>query len=418
MSIRLSELTRTILHTLLDRYEQPERQTVVRVRLSEQAHIDYFSLTDAAPRQATNAALQQLADRGMLRLRWQKWEQGNWLAAVDLLPEQADALYTLLQRTPRLRQEAALRDLLHAQVPQAEWHAAFLNWAAQQLAVHRSVAPLAIDDTQWNADFLKALAAIAQLQSPTSERALSVRLFADSKRLADLRGAMVSVLRRWSPQATQFGEDDRALLQAHMLQRIPEYVPVAGPLVLRVGAVAEKATLLDLHGLAQGVALPTSILQAGQVHTCTAETVITVENATSFHELLPQRSPDMLVMYIGGFASPAVLALLHAIRAAKSEVVLYHWGDIDPDGLRILAHLRGSLGDVRPLAMDGATLEQHHQHTQPLTRRDRTVLCSLQQYEWLADCQPLIEQLLATNSKLEQEAVGLPDMPHLSFTTK
>jgi hypothetical protein len=408
MSDRLPHLARAILHTLLDRHEQPERQTVVRVRLSEHTHPDYFSPTDATPRQATNTALQHLASQGMLHLHWQKWEQGNWLEAVDLLPDHADALYTLLQRTPRPHQEHALHTLLQSQSPQADWHATFLAWAAQQLDQHRSVAPLTLDDAQWNVDMLTALAAIAQLQAPTSERTLSVRLFASSKRLADLRNPIVAVLRRFAPQAAQFGDDDRALLQAHMLQRIPEYVPVAGPLVVQYAEAGQPAVLIDLRGVAQGVALPTSVMQVCQVHTCTARAIVTVENATSFHELLAPCPPALLALYIGGFASPATLALLRTVCTAQPGIVLYHWGDLDPGGLRILAHLRSNLGDVRPLAMDRATFEQHRQHAQPLSKRDTAVLKNLRQHPLLVDCQPLIGHLLATGSKLEQEAIAPP----------
>lgn len=408
MSTHLPELAHALLHTLLDRHEQPERQTVVRVRLHEQTHPAYFSSTDATPRQDTNTALQQLASQGVLRLHWQKWEQGNWLAAVDLLPEQAAVLYSLLQRTPRTHQEATLHALLAAQLPQTDWYAAFLDWAGQQLMQHRPVAPLVLDEPHWNADLLTALAAIARLRSPTSERTLSVRLFADSKRLADLRGAVVKVLRRFSPQAAQFGDDDRALLQAHMLQRIPEYIPIAGPLVLQCIGGAGDTTRLDLRGFAQGLAVPTSILQTSQVHSCTARAVVTVENATSFHELLAVHPSAVLAIYIGGFASPATLTLLQAIRIVRPALGFYHWGDNDPDGLRILAHLRGSLGDVRPLAMDCATCEQHRQHAQPLSMRDRVALNHLHQQPLLADCRPLIAYLLSTNSKLEQEAIAPP----------
>lgn len=404
--VHLPALARDLLHTLLDRYEQPARQTVVRVRLNEQSHPAYFSATDAAPRQAVNASLQQLARQGVLRLHWQKWEQGNWLTAIDLQPDQADVLYRLLQRIPRPRQEAALHALLAAQSPRSDWHAAFLAWAGQQLDQQRSVAPLSLDDPGWNADLLRALAAVAQLQAPTSERTLSVQLFANSKRLADMRGSLVSVLRRFSPQAALLGDDDRALLAAHLLQRIPEYVPVAGPLVVRCATATGDTTLLDLRGLPQGLALPTSLLQTCQVATCTAQAIITVENATSFHALLALRPPDMLVLASGGFASPATLALLHAIRTFQPASLFYHWGDIDPDGLRILAHLRGSLGVVGPLAMDSDTFERHRQHTQPLSRRDRSVLHQLRQHSHLADCHPVMDHLLAANGKLEQEAVA------------
>lgn len=408
MSTDMPDLARAILHTLLDRHEQPDRHTVVRARLNEQHHADYFSQTDGGPRQATNAVLQQLAAQGLVQLHWRKWEQSNWLTAVDLLPSGADALYALLRRSPRTRQEAALRALLHAHAPHTGWQAALLAWAEQQLAQHRSVAPLLLDKPQWNADLLRALDAIAQLRSLTSERALSVRLFANSKRIAELRSAIVAVLRRHAPDAAQFGDDDRALLQAHLLQRIPEYVPLAGPLVLQWAAAEAAPTLIDMRGLPQGLALPTAVLQTCKVQHCAARVVVTVENATSFHELLALRPPEMLVLSTGGFTSPAALALLHTLRTAQPACALYHWGDLDPGGLRILAHLRSSLGDVRPLAMDAATFAQYRQHAQRLTTRDRAALKHLLRHPLLADCVPLIEHLLAADSKLEQEAVVPP----------
>jgi hypothetical protein len=350
-----------------------------------------------------------LANEGIVELRWKKWEEGNWLSAVDLLPEQADTLYRLLRRTPRSCQQADLLALLAAQSPSPGWYADFVTWAAAQITQHRAAAPLALDAPQTNADLLTALATIAQLDTPTSERTLSTQLFGKSKRLAELRQMIIKVLRQFTPDATQFGEDDRALLQAYRVERIPEYVPVAGPLVLVYTPQLEgEQVVLDMRGMEQGLALPSNVLYTGQVAICKARVVITVENATSFHELLVSRPSDALVISIGGFASPATLALLHTLKRTHPHLVLYHWGDSDPGGLRILAHLRGSLGEVRPLAMDVATLQQHIQHTQPLTKRDRATLRGLRQHALLADCYPLIDALLAAESKLEQEAVS-PD---------
>src|SRR4051812_45556940 len=125
----MNDTTRAILHTLLDRYEQPRRQNVVRVRLSQHEHAAYFSTEDSAPRRATNQALSRLADSGALCLRWRKWEDGNWLDAVDLVAAQADVLYALLGRSPRHEQDRALRELLDAQTPRPGWHADFCTWA-------------------------------------------------------------------------------------------------------------------------------------------------------------------------------------------------------------------------------------------------------------------------------------------------
>lgn len=392
-----------ILQTLLDRLEQPGRQRVVRVRLTENQHADYFSDRTVAPRHETNAALQELAGQGVLRLHWRKWEKGNWLEAVDLVPERAEAVYALLKRTPRGTREGALRDLLAAQTPQAGWHAAFLKWATARLADHRSVAPLDLDDPQGNADLLRALDALARLANPTLERSLSVRLFGDSKRLEVLRRGVVAVLRRHDPEAAAYGDDDWALLRAHHLERVPEYVPLAGALVLRVNGAD-----LDLAPFAPSVALSAATLRMAMVVACLASRIVTVENATSFSELVAVRPASVLALYTGGFASPAVIAFLQAIRAARPDVAFFHWGDLDPGGLRILAHLRASLDTVTRLAMDVDTLKAHRAQSQALTATDRKALVTLRSLPVLADCVPLIDHLLATGQKLEQEAVDAP----------
>jgi hypothetical protein len=401
----LPQLAEHILHTLLDRCEQPERQTVVRVRLSEQTYPAYYDRSDAGPRRATNQILQELATRGILELHWQKWEAGNWLAAVDLLPEQAEHLYELLQRKPHMQQVAELQARLEAQDPAADWFVAFCEWARQQLRQHRSPAPLMLNDPQWNHDLLRALDHLARLEQPVSERVLSVRLFNNSKRLAVIRDAIVAVLRRFDPQAHEFGDDARAILQAHMLQRIPEYVPIAGPLVLQRHG---EGPPLDLRGFAEGLALPSSVLLHCGIQSCEAQILVTIENATSFHELLAIHQPGVLAIYSGGFAGPALIALLQRVRAAAPQVPCYHWGDLDPAGLRILAHLRQHLGEVRPLAMDAATLEQHRVQARPLSARERSSLQQLGRQPLLSDCRPLIEAMLASGCKLEQEAVAVP----------
>lgn len=145
-------LVGAILNTLLDRWEQPQRQTVVRVRLTQREYPQYFSPSDAALRRAANAVLAQLAHAGALALRWRRWEEGNWLDAVDLVPQQADLIYALLRRTPRTEQTTSLAELLQWETAHAPWHADFLQWAQNHLhpegTRHRSVAPFKLADAR------------------------------------------------------------------------------------------------------------------------------------------------------------------------------------------------------------------------------------------------------------------------------
>lgn len=402
MVLDVPPIVGAILNTLLDRWEQPERQTVVRVRLTQRDYGAYFSSTDAAPRRAANAVLGQLAQDGVIALHWRKWEEHNWLEAVDLVPHHANAIYTLLRRTPRGEQTTSLAELLQWETVHAPWHADFLQWAQDQLHRHRSVAPLKLDDARWNRDLLRALAAIAGTTQPMLERSFSARLFGNSKRLEALCPAIVTVLRRHDPDAASYGDDQWALLRAHHLDRAPEYVPLAGPIVLQT---AEQVRL-DLAPFVPSVALPATMLRTTTVVACAATTLVTVENVTSFTELAALRPPNVLLLYTGGFASPTVIGLLARIRTALPALRFHHWGDLDAGGLRILTHLRTHLGAVLPLAMDVQTAYEHYRHAQVLTNGDRQALRHLRASPLLGDCVEVIDALLTTGVKVEQEAVG------------
>lgn len=411
---RLPPIARDILTRLLDKYERPDRDParVVRVRLNEVP--DYA----ANPRHEVNATLLDLARQDLITVHWVKHETDNWLDKIDLKPDRVAALYALLKRTPLTDKAAALRALLDAQTPAVDWHRQVLDWLRHQLDTYHSLAPFQLDEAQFNADLLKAFGAMAQLHSPLLERTFSVQLFGNSKRFEDLRPAVLTVLRRHSPHAADHLGDDDSLLRAHHLQRVPEYVSLCGPLTLTLSSAT-----LELTAYRDGLSLPATTLRAATSHTCPARAVITIENATSYHELIGLQTPDVLHVFTGGFASPTVIALLQAIRAARPALPFYHWGDLDAGGLRILAHLRKQLGEVAALAMDEATFAHYHQFTQPLTANDRASLLALQTQPNLVDCAGVIGALLAADCKLEQEAVeareviGLLNKPQIEERT-
>lgn len=404
MPSELPNLLNSILDALLDQLEQPNRRRVVRIRLNEDQHYDYFHANDFAVRRNINETLQHLAAQGCLKLHWRKWEEGNWLDKVDLIGENAEALYKLLGRTPLNEQEAVLARLLDVQSPKADWHLDFLQWVRRQLDMPGSVAPLKLStdaaDIEWNHDLLTALDAMTDLNGPMLERRFSVQLFGNSKRFENLRQAVIRILRRHNPESVIYGDDDKALLRAHMLERTPEYVPIAGPLVLRT-----KDRLLDLTPFVPSVALPATILHNATVSSCNAEGVVTVENLTSFNELALAKTDPVLAIYTGGFASPTVITLLRLIHTSRPDLQFFHWGDMDVGGLRILAHLREKFGDIKPLAMDVETFDSHYKQTQSLNKNEREGLRQLRTHKYLADCVQLIDHLLNTNQKLEQEAI-------------
>ncbi len=338
MPSNLSPVVRAVLASLLDQAEQPNRQRVARVRLNDTEHPSYFSERDVAPRREANETLVALAQRGFVKLHWRKFETHNWLDAVDLVAEHTTEVYALLNRTPQSNRLQALRDLLNAQVSRPGWHRDFLTWANQQIDVHHSVAPLNLENPQHNADLVRTLAALADLTTPTLERRFSVQVFGNSKRFEELRRAFLTVLRRHDLDAANFADDDNALLRAHHLDRVPEYVPMAGSVVLQVGA-----SQVDLRPFVPSVSLPATLLRNASIVECAARAIVTIENATSFNEFVAIRPSSVFAIFTGGFASPTVIAFMQQLRLARNDLQFYHWGDLDAGGFRILAHLRAKL---------------------------------------------------------------------------
>jgi hypothetical protein len=425
----------TILDALLTQAEQPERKQVVRVRLNKHSHRWYFSGEEIGLRSRVNDQLQWLAMQGWLRLHWYRYEEGNLLEAVDLVTQQPDALvglYTLLGRVPLGIMKEELRNLLSAQEPCEGWLQSFLSWALAQLAANKSPAPLNLTDLQESRDLLRALSSIARLKAPTLERTLSVQLFGNSKRLAELRGGILTVLRTHALEVSPVGDDDWAVLQAHNVYRPPEYVPLTGPLSLwlrpPVGADLSRpgtgcniergrdksapteirdSVYLQIEPHLPSISLPDDILRTAIIASCPAIALITVENLTSFSELLFVRPPSVMVVFTSGFPSPALTSFLARIRAYRPDLPFLHWGDMDAGGFKILAHLRRRLGTVLPLGMDIETFETYRTYAQPLEADDKSNLSTLLADPLLADCTRLIEHLMKVGMRLEQEAVNV-----------
>jgi Uncharacterized protein conserved in bacteria C-term(DUF2220) len=383
-------LTTTLLHTLLDRREQPQRNRVVRVRLNVTDHASYFDVHDVAARQEVNSELSTLAKQNVVTLRWKKWQEGNWLESVDL--QNAEVIYKLLRRSPRSTLNEQFLVLLDEYASSVSWVATWHDELRQRALSGRRVVPLDLEDYLLSRDVLALVKAVAELEEDTLERTLSVKLFKNSKWLESLRPALLGVLRRYAPEAELFEGDDHALLESFGLLRVPEYILLSGSLVM---------SGVDLSVL-QSVGLPATALRSARLAS-KAKRVLTIENQTSFESLVAVRPTNTLLVFSGGFASPALISLLRSL-----SLPLYHWGDMDVGGLRILAHLRGQLGHVKPLCMDSATL-QRHTGLQSLSEKERSALLTLRHAPLLEDCRTLIDTML-DEGKLEQEALGVVEV--------
>lgn len=130
-------------------------------------------------------------------------------------------------------------------------------------------------------------------------------------------------------------------------------------------------------------------------------TVVIVENLTTFLAL--EDCPGTVALWGAGYAVDAVSDLSWVLRAQR---VLY-WGDVDVDGLAILARLRSRLPQVRSILMGPEVLERYATLVVPDPAADkhegRSVpdgLTASERWAW--------EVVSTRGIRLEQERVAWP----------
>jgi hypothetical protein len=95
--------------------------------------------------------------------------------------------------------------------------------------------------------------------------------------------------------------------------------------------------------------------------------LLTIENYASFNRYAREIADGSLVVYTAGFASAGVVDVLRTLLALlPANVPYYHWGDIDPGGIRILRFLEETL-PRRPQAhlMDQCLAESYGKPAEP-----------------------------------------------------
>ncbi len=399
-----------ILNTLLDKFErrsEGSQPRSIKVFFNKVTLPTYFSQVDPEPRQIANEQFQTLESQGLLVLRWLPGGKGHLLESVSLVPDLQMPLYQALKRMPA----ANRRDRLENQLLGERFRFAGDDWRSRavgnilaQIKAGKSPAPFSLSDAEINEDLLTALAALSNLKEETPYRVFSVHTFNDSKRFNDLKSAILRLAKLGQPEWKRLLPEE--VLRELNLVANPGYLLLSGPWEL----VDEMGQVLSLGEFTPSVGLPA--IQAAHLQRVTthAQTVICIENLTTFHEMsritLNTNRPALICLM--GNPSPACRHLLSCLEKSLPETVpLYVWADLDYGGLNILAQLRQQVSlRCMPYRMDAETLDAFAAFARPLTQNDRRNFERLLIRPYLKDMRPVIAHLLKRGIKSEQEAIS------------
>jgi hypothetical protein len=317
-----------LLGVLLDRHErQPVRVRAVALRPDTSSlgvhDLDRF-----------HEELRSAESAGAIALVWGKRERAHLLEQIRLVD--ANRLYAYLGRSPASERSAAAVERIAAPVAVApSWILELIDELQAAWSRGASAYGLSIDDIEQAASLLKILAALdRQEHVGLDSRTFSQRATGNSKTLELVRSKLVAVAR------AKLGMEElpsAAVLQRLGLEKFAQPLFVAGPLQLE-----GKLGVVDLASVRPFVAVP--VPDAGRLRAPRQpDYILTIENLSSFNRQVREvDDPQAIVIYLAGFPGPSVMAALADILQ-QTSVTFFHWGDIDPGGLRIFRHLEERL---------------------------------------------------------------------------
>lgn len=308
---------------------------------------------DVEEKEAFLRAVEDLYSREVVSVKWRRFRAGEEVEALYL--EDPCALYSLLgAKAPWDRREELLTVLIRA-----PWTDSRLSGLGERLrALLEAHHPLPVDEPVELRELGRLFLLTPKETLGLPIRALSVRLFNDSKRLEGL----LSKADKLSAEV----DGERLSVRLGLRRSYPE---VSFSLF---GSLRLSGEPWQLSG--ELMALPLESVKAirevslRRSQKTGAPWVLSVENKESFYAVAEAAraawapgaasSPPSAVVYTAGHPGEAVRELLRALSGDSTS--LLHFGDMDPEGLLILQELGQQTGlSIHPFSMDEVSFRRY-----------------------------------------------------------
>jgi hypothetical protein len=408
---------RELLNLLLDKYEQSQSfvtgtpgkmRPQLRMARSPFAQ-DYNDEMDFRKRQWMNETLLELERLGVVELAWARFRTNTEIEKIYLQWDAVGNAYRISGRRPLRAKLERLRETI---APLAGHPWPWVDaWQRQTDAAleQGKTAHLDPDDAEGMADLVRTLNELPLLGDRSVPiRIFSQRLFRDTKHLErHVIKRLVSLAKQASGEQLETEEE---WLDWLGLTRNPQSVWLCGPLVFRTGDGRQA----DTDAFPGGIGLSAETIGAMTHVSTSARRILTIENWTSYHRHLEQRSVpagEELVIYTGGYPHRVLqtflLKLAKAADKATDPPEFFHWGDIDLGGIRIFQLLQSRFfPQLRPYRMDAETLLRYEAQAAPVSDeyadRLRQALDDPRYAPWL----PVLQVMLERRIRLEQESIA------------
>lgn len=404
-----------ILNRLLDKYERSRAYldggTTRRIMLRLcSGDMPEYNLEDTSVRELVNSTVQALADGGIVKFEWMKFERGNIMDKVWLCVERVEDAYRAAGRVPKKEKADRVLDGIRASLPgiTQPWIESFLKEAVEGIDAKKSIAPYLPADTDTALAVLKALGAIDGMDGEECpERVFSIKVFGDSKYFErNVKKRIAGIIREYLVAEKGLIErpsDDEMLAQVGIVKAF-EQVEFCGDISGRL-----YGKLVNFSHFCHGTVLNSRTVKNLEVDSIgRVNRVLFIENKTNYMDYISKgKGRDELVIFHGGLYSPVKGEFFAKVYDAgqRSGAKFYHWGDIDIGGFRMFKRLKENIiPRLRPYLMDKEAFMSRKKYWLPFDGKYQKALESMLYDKGYLEFHDVIETMLRVGARLEQEA--------------
>lgn len=310
------------------------------------------------------AVLDQLKKQRLIQYSWEKYERGNLIEKIWLVPDEASirTCYRMLKRIPVKDEADELIQLIVSCQQEMEEHTAiwyFLDDVREEMVRKQKISRFFSDDHKLNRNILKCLCEMEKNQEEQMERLFSSKIFDDSKYFErHIKAKVLSILRAVRKRENEDPIEDEELLREKGISRWPEVLEFMG----NIKTILTDGTDIDFSTQIYGAYINSGTVRNVEAINVTGiRKVLFIENKANYIWYISNlKRNDELVLFHGGCYSPVKgmwFQQIHSGCKQHGNIKFLHWSDIDIGGFRIYTRLKKNIvPELEPYKMDVETL--------------------------------------------------------------
>lgn len=385
-----------ILGKLLDKYENSQGYkssgTINRkiyFQFSEKTIGDYYDEYDSNKKKDIDICCEQLQNNDLIKIHWGKGFNNHNILKVELRVENTDLAYKCIGRKEKKNKEENVLEILNEYIERKDCLGEFSKFAFEMIESNKSIKKyIDIEDINECKDIIKGVDVVLKQDFEIFRRTFSIRVYGNSKRYEAIEGKVLKVIKDFSKEWT---------IEEYNVLRNYTYVYFKGDIEIRM-----KNSILDISDFKGGCALSSEDISEIKEIKVKSNKLVTIENLTSFNNYKENNA----TIYLGGYHNTVRQELLVKIYKTNKGIEYYHCGDIDVGGFKILNHLRKKTKiKFIPLNMDARTLQDNIDYGRELSFNDKKEINKMINDESFKEYYDVLEFMLHSNRKLEQEII-------------